>query len=242
MKLGEDGYLRAPSRVISSNVGLRQAVRLQVSTGSYHDATLMVFKPSGTMTANSADMRKMANENNLTPEIFSKKNNSEHAISKYPTIAAGMSIPIGFRSGVAGSFTVNATELAEIPQNISVLLRDNVNGNVSDLTVGESYTFVTTAATNNATRFSLQFVSNTTGFDNNEKNNRFSYVDEQNHIVALGVAGCKVTLYDASGRIITEQYSDSDRWAYNHPLTIGVYLLKITDKNNAVKTDKLIIR
>ncbi|MDR2840972.1 MAG: T9SS type A sorting domain-containing protein, partial [Paludibacter sp.] len=110
------------------------------------------------------------------------------------------------------------------------------------LTVGESYTFVTTAATNNATRFSLQFVTNTTDVNNNEANNTFSYVDDQNHIVALGVAGCKVTLYDAIGRMISEQYADSDRWAYEHSLLAGVYLLKITDKNNAVHTDKVIIK
>ncbi|MDR2839656.1 MAG: T9SS type A sorting domain-containing protein, partial [Paludibacter sp.] len=244
MRLNGNGILRSPQANSKANQAKpepRQAVRLQVSTDIYHDATLLVFKPSGTMHENNVDMKKMANEHNFIPEIFSTKNNTERAISKYPTIVAGMSLDIGFRTGVQGKFTVSATELVDIPKNISILLRDNVSGDLTDLTVGESYTF-TSAETNNAQRFSLQFVSNTTGFDHHEPTAAFAYVDDKNHIVALGVVDNKITLYDALGRTVTDQYANSDRWTYEHSLTAGVYLLKITDKNNVVKTNKLIIK
>jgi len=239
MQIPGNSALRAPKQ--NQDAEPRQAVRLWVTDGKFRDQTLLVFKPSGTMNENEGDIAKLADDVSFIPTLFTVKGSLEYAISKYPSLTADASYKVGFRVGKTGTYTINASELANIPKNINVYLYDKNTKERTDLTAGESYTFVSDSV-NTINRFELQFVSRSTGFDRTEAGNTLTYVDGSGHIAVIGVTNSRIQIYDALGRLITDSRSDSDRWAYEQPLMTGVYLVKITDERRNVHTDRVVIK
>ena len=231
------GSLRAPKADPQ-----RQAIRLNVSNGELSDQTLLIFKPNGTMGENSTDMEKMATENALFPEIFTQKtkNTPPLAICKYPTIYAGMKIPIGFRTGEAGSFSISASELNNIPNNLSVYIRDEQNNIEFDLSEGEPYSFTSNQVASTE-RFSLIFKLNTNVNNINRDKDAIVYVNSDNRIAARGVMGSTISVFDASGRILLRQAPTGDSWECDRLLMAGVYLVKITDANRSY-TEKVVVK
>ncbi|MDR0680565.1 MAG: hypothetical protein LBG15_01760 [Dysgonamonadaceae bacterium] len=130
----------------------RPLLRLQVSNGTNYDYAVILFDDLAENGFDSYDSEKMSNNNAAVPEIYTLAGDEKAAINTLTGAAADRELPLGFKTGLAGTFS-----LAIITQqNLeNVTLIDKTLGKEIDLVAG-AYEF-TSDATDNTERFAVAF-------------------------------------------------------------------------------------
>ncbi|RZL17056.1 MAG: hypothetical protein EOO89_09835, partial [Pedobacter sp.] len=146
-------------------------------------------------------------------------------------------VPLGFKTNVAGSYTIALTQFDGLfAENQNVYLRDNLNGNVQNLKVAP-YTFTATEGIANA-RFEVLYQTTLgTELPVDAVNKVMVYKQDKDiHINAMDLLIQKVALYDVSGRLITELVDVNQSTAVLNNLSIAnqVVLVKITTVDHKI--------
>jgi hypothetical protein len=202
-------------------------VRLQVNSGDYNDQTLLVFGGSRAKTGiDDGDVEKVTNSLSYIPELYTLADNAELALNKMPVLTANMTIPLGFRSGRSGNFSISATEVTNLPAGMRVILKDDDLEHETDLTNGESYRF-SSGVTDNTERFSIIFVQGGgTATPNTDGSSRIVYSDGNGSAVIANSEGCTASIYDLLGRKIAERKITGSRFVFDS-LPSNVYIVKL---------------
>ncbi|MDO7845128.1 T9SS type A sorting domain-containing protein [Hymenobacter sp. M29] len=118
-------------------------VRLQAQSASGPaDETVLYFDPAATPAFDAAlDAYKVQLNGNGAPSLWSVAGADGLSINALPSLAAGPSIPLGVRVGQAGSHTLEATELLNLPPGTEVWLEDRELGTRQNLTLTPTYAF-----------------------------------------------------------------------------------------------------
>jgi hypothetical protein len=144
------------TKLINPNV-----FRIVVSSGSYTDEAVIGFFAAAQDIFESYDSGKMFSPDANYPQTYcTTSDNVDVAIDGVPLLTSTIEkiIPLCFRAQVAGTFTFQATNLADFDSNISVYLEDVQLNVMQDLRISDSYTF-TSGVINTKTRFKLHFVT-----------------------------------------------------------------------------------
>jgi hypothetical protein len=118
-------------------------VRLQAQSATGPaDETVVYFDPAATAAFDADfDAYKVQLNGNGAPSLWSQAGTDGLSINALPNLAAVPSIPLGVRVGQAGSHTLSATELLNLPPGTEVWLEDRVLGTRQNLTLTPAYTF-----------------------------------------------------------------------------------------------------
>ncbi|MDX9747277.1 MAG: right-handed parallel beta-helix repeat-containing protein [Paludibacter sp.] len=220
--------LKAPAALKSE----RTKVRLQVSNGTNQDELLLYTDEKASNVFDWYDSPKMSNENPLIPEIYTTEGAEILAINGLNTLPLNQEIGVAFVPGSASSFTLTANEISNLPNDVKVILKDNVTLAETDLTDGINvYTFSNETTSGN--RFSLIFRTSggTTQVVRPTEPTAQILVNAQNEIEIRAIEGSNYTIYNTTGQqIATGQISKNS--LQTHRVGAGFYLVRV---NNIIK-------
>lgn len=225
----------------------RQRIRLVVSDGTSQDEMLIVGKSHATAGLDAYDIEKMSNDNLAIPEIYSLIGNQEFVINSTSPIVANQEIKIGLRPTSAGTFSIKATQMQNVPSELRVILKDAINGSEIELSEGVTYPFEAgTEALNN--RFSIQFRSKgvINNLNENQHKNIFAYQTNNNQIAVMcdkdfdGVS--KISVFNSVGQKLIEQEISSSSTTISRVFNPGVYLISIDKQSGSPSFIKVIVK
>ena len=234
-KMTGSQILRAPA----ANAGRIVRITVRDSIG-IADEMIIIFNPAASNGYDLFDSEKMSNGDDSIPELYTFVDNRELVINGMKPLPYRASkadeIPLGFRTGKKGGFTISAS-FENWDNKDALVLRDYDEMRETVLTTeGKLYGF-TANSCNTMTRFSL-FLEPATGITDITKNNTQIYINEENRIVVqTNIHNAQCTVYNTIGQKLTEETILSNPQILDCILYPGVYLVKVGDK-----TEKVIIR
>lgn len=224
-------------------VSERPLMRLLLSDGTITDETVIVSNPGASDAYDLFDSEKMS-ISNTSLEIYSIVGTEKLVINGMNSLTVGKTIPLGFRPGQIGTFTIETTQLENLDAN--VLLIDKVNGTEQELKAGSTYSFDVTDAAATTDRFVISLVSNVpTGIENGSTNRDLRVYSNQNNRIQVFYDGelndqTVVSVYSAAGQKLNTQKLVKAATELSGTFCPGVYLIQLNDGSRSI-TKKLII-
>ena len=177
------------ARTISSqsfykNGGANPIIRLagaNTVAGSSTDETVIYFDPMATDTFdNSLDAVKVMNNDPAIPNVYSMNSASDNlSINALPPIGAqDVIVPVRYLVDVAGTYYLDAIQMANFDPNLSIYLEDVAQTYLQDLKVNPYYSFSINPG-DNPNRFYLRFSMGTTGVEEGlgDQFSAYTYID-----------------------------------------------------------------
>ena len=213
---------------------------LSVAGNDYHDETSIRFNDEATAGFDGEyDAYKLFGVSKC-PQIFSILPDINLSINSLPDMNSQPIVPIGFKSDIAGTFTLNATGFESFTPLTNIYLTDLSSGKVQNLTTNPVYIF-TASPTNDEHRFDLHFAP--VGMDETGKVidlKIYSYGKNVFVNTSVDLQGT-ITIYNLLGKVIVKKSIMSktlNRIEIDSPG--GYYLVKVvSDKTCA--TEKVYI-
>ncbi|MCD0470039.1 T9SS sorting signal type C domain-containing protein [Flavobacterium sp. JAS] len=154
-------------------------------------------------------------------------------------------IPLGYKTTVAGDFTIAIDHVDGLFNNQAVYLEDKTTGIVTDLRAG-NYTF-TTAIGTFIDRFALSYTKKTLGtgdFENLENSVFVSIKEKTIKVTSTKETIKEVTIYDISGNLLynKKKIGSAELQIPNLQSSNQVLLVKVTLENDYTTTKKVIFQ
>ena len=153
-------------------------------------------------------------------------------------------VPLGYRTIIAGNFTISIDQTDGMLSNQPVYLEDKLTNTINDLSQND-YTFTTGAGVFN-NRFVLRYTNKTLAADDFEKdsNNVLVWIDNKDLRLSSNAENInKVFIYDISGKLVYNNSEISSSEAIISNLKFKndeVLLIKIALANNNIIIKKII--
>jgi hypothetical protein len=147
---------------------LTNGLMITVSSGinSYSDKITVHFNPYATASYDPGyDAYKLQGLQEA-PQLYTKIGDTNVTCNSLPFTSTNTVIPMGFRCGLNGQYTLKADSLSTFADNIRISLEDLKLSNTQDLRLFPSYTF-TYDTLDNANRFLLHFYNPSFGIPEN---------------------------------------------------------------------------
>jgi hypothetical protein len=212
-------YKKAPETTI---------FRMYVSRDSLKDELVVGFYASATDAFDPYDSEKMFSTENDYPQTYTLiQDTIVTTINGEPELLVNevRTVPVGFKTNVAGIFMYTATNLSDFDPAVSVFLEDAQTGTFQDLRQNNSYSF-TSGITNDAGRFKLHFSSLTTRIETLEGSQAFVYTFEKNVYINNPQGAGTSEVYDMLGKKIGSQSLYQGVNKLNVNLNQGIYIVK----------------
>jgi len=202
-------------------------LRLQVSNAVYADEALIYANTNASDGYDTYDSDKMFANSAAVPEIYTVLDNEKLAINGVNDFSENQLMALGFKTTVANTFSIKASEVRNFPADAKIILKDALKPNDEfDLTNGAAYSF-TLDVTNDVSRFSLIFRASggTTGVSKTEKMNAQVFMNTANQISILAPESCTYAVYNLVGQKLAEGRATATQLL----LQSGVYMVKVTE-------------
>jgi trimeric autotransporter adhesin len=146
-----------PGTTSSTNPLLRLRLRDANSIAS----ECVVYFPQGATTGVDVDYDAYYIGGGHPVGIYSQVGTESLSIDGLPALTntTDYTVALVANGMAAGTYTINAAELLDMPAGFQVLLQDAVTGTTQDLTQNPTYTYTSTGNNANATRFTVRFRS-----------------------------------------------------------------------------------
>ena len=204
---------------------MQTIVRLQVRNGANSDQTVLVFNENAADAFDKFDSEKMSNDNAAIPEIYTLAGSEKLVINSMNAIQENKEITLGFSTGATSSFTIQATTVKNMGNDLQIILKDKLTDTNFDLTEGHAYPF-TSDATNTESRFAIIFAPKTP--------TEIKAAGSQNQLVVYSEAGSicvqvsepvKISVYNALGQCYFVS-GQSVKGKTTIALPTGIYFVK----------------
>ncbi|MEI6554536.1 MAG: DNRLRE domain-containing protein [Paludibacter sp.] len=228
----------------SSNMDSQSVLRLQVSTGSNTDETLIYSNPSASNNFDAYDTPKMFNDSGTIAEIYTVVGIENVAINGLNSLPYDTEIPLGFNSFTAGEFSIKATQIYNFNSGTQIILKDYLDINnpvITDLSDGSSYLFSSDVSTYNTNRFSLIFhaPSLETGISNSINNGTAWVSINSNGQISLNGSlkgETNVTIFNEVGQKLFSKNFTETKQAIDYQLIPGIYIVSVTNAGKSITT------
>ena len=202
---------------------------MQFSLNGEDEARVILSDEANDEYVRNEDALYFAAPNANLAQLYIVKGNIKMAVSEQPALSESMAL--GYKAAKAGEQTLTLTSL---PDNASVVLKDNVTGDEVALTVGDSYTFESAAGT-----FNNRFVVKTTdltGIAQATAEGDVKVVVNGDEINIYGAeAGAEVVAYTTNGMVVASAVATEGVTTLSTSAN-GVIIVKVA--NTAVKVIK----
>lgn len=208
-----------------------QLIRLQVSNGTNRDETILMASELASNGIDRYDAEKMQNNNTEIPEIAIWMNNTETAINAVNQFPLNTEIPLIFRPGKDGNFSLSATEIKTAEENIEFILKDSNGDTETILNNGDKYSFAA-ATTDTGNRFALvlRAKGTTTGDTQFGLNPIKAFVSAQQRIIVENTQpGNNVQIFSTTGQLLESMTAKSQSTESTGHFTKGVYFVKVSN-------------
>lgn len=232
--------LKAPAVKTTEN----QILRLQVAAGNITDEAVIYSNENASIGFDTYDSPKFMNDDTSIPEIYTTVGNEKLVINGMNSIPLNTEIGLGFVPGTATSFSIKANEVSNLPQDVTLILKDNATGTETDLTDGvTAYNFV--PATTTGDRFSIILRRVSTTVETNTGTGIAVYSSQKSIHVTVNSAldeNASVHVFNAVGQQLINQNLTSRSTSVNGNFKPGVYVVKVSNGIAASATQKIVIK
>jgi hypothetical protein len=207
--------------------------RINLSDGTTNDEAVISFHLLALNTFEDYDSKKMFATDNTVAQLYSiTSDNNEVAINGQNELTSGEEriVTLGF-ANAAGTFTFNASNIADFDPAVSVYLEDALQNSMINLRKINSYTF-NSADANNAGRFKVHFINKITGIPVNSENNISVYND--GYTIYINTAEqSSIDIFNAIGEKILTKQVEVGLNKIQLSVDKGIYLVKVQTKSTA---------
>ena len=234
-----------PLKVARIKDASQALVRMQVSNGIVNDEAVIYSNANARNDFDSYDALKMNNNTPSVPEIYTLVNGQQTAINGLNSIPYNVEIPLGFTTGVAGHFSIKATQINNLDADTQVLLKDyaDINNPVtSNLSDGSNYSFNSGIVNNNISRFTLIFRSPSvsTGLSQLSDNAWITINNRQINVNGNIAQDAHLNIFNMLGQKILSVAPASLNDRLNTCLSTGIYIISIKNAGKTI-TKKIIV-
>ena len=214
-------------------------IRLKVSStaNSYSDEILVKF-------GNASDLSGAEKMNSMyatAPNLYSTKLNKKWSINYLNTIAQHSVVPVSFKAGVNGNYTIHASELNSFATTTYVYLKDLSINTITDLNQNADYNFAATT-NDNANRFELIFALSPLGVSDNVIENTSIYSNNYSIYINSNETIKQIAIYNTLGQLIKTVENINGKTIVNmKENATGYYLVRVVTNKN-VYSEKVLIK
>jgi len=217
-------------------------VRLQVSNGINLDQTVIAFYPDAVDAFDNYDSRKMFNGVAAIPEVYTLVGTDPVAINGLAPLLNVRELVLGFRTAMAGSFTLQATEIQNLTNEQSVLLKDKLLNVEQDLTKNPTYTF-NSEAVSSIDRFSIVIGKVSTNLKTPSKINMEVLAND--HRIEVRIREkvpfeMRISVFNTLGQELANTTTNSQATVLSNYFNTGVYFVNVV-ANGVHETRKVLI-
>ncbi|MCF8349936.1 MAG: T9SS type A sorting domain-containing protein [Bacteroidales bacterium] len=197
------------------------------------------FMENATYTFDSKyDVYRLFSSSKDLPYVFSGSVDNQLAVNSLPFFKESEIVPLGFKVGREGIYTLEFSGVASFDKSMPVVLKDHKNDVSVDLRESNSYSF-SYSTTDAPFRFEILF-NKETGYEVYEVSSvNISTNGQEIHIQGLDEGKVIIQLYNLSGKLI-KSISTADHEISIRIGTKGFYLMRIIGQNRIGK-HKLVI-
>ncbi len=230
-------------KAATKNIVEQEFIRFKAEKDGITDETVIRFLPEASPEYDGRfDAYKLFSTSEQVPQIYTiTTNNNWLAISSLSEYNEETIIPIGFRSGTAGTCKITATEL-NFDEHTNIYLKDIYKDIIIDLKEIQTYEFETNNQ-NYYDRFQLVFKSDQTNINQLEINNVvsiYSHSNIVNVIINSENTSAKLEIYNILGQKIYQNNINSDNTKIQLNSPTGNYIVKLKHKGKII-TKKVFI-
>jgi len=209
----------------------KDLLKFDVCGNGYCDATYLYFTDLATGEFDSKyDAYKLFTHDTLVPQIFSRIPDAELSVNSMPLPQSGVIVPLGFKSGCQGSFTISLDQFSIFDPSNHIILKDLLTGFSTDLLKYSSYTFFYQPA-DNQNRFLLYINYVFTDRLKSYISSGISILTRKNQIVVNNnseYSQISIEILNLLGqRVATMESTSYSNNVFNMNKKSGVYLVKV---------------
>ncbi len=230
---GTQGYLKS---------SLADFVRLHVSStaNTYSDEMIVNFNSNATANQGAVKFVSMVAQ---APSLYSVKSSKNFTINTLTGIVNSTNslvVPVGFKAGVNGTYTIKATDLNSFAATTYVYLKDLTLNTIIDLNQTATYTFAATTV-DNENRFELIFALAPLAISNDViQNNTSIYAYDNTITIKTNETIKNIAIYNTMGQLI-KTVEPTKMTVNMNGYSTGNYIVKVvTDKN--VYSEKVLVK
>jgi len=220
-------------------VKLELKLKLSCNANTYSDEAIVSFNNSNSEGGSEKFYSMYSN----APELWSVKNANNYSINLLGELDLSKVIPLTVKAGVAGDYTLIASQVESFGNSLNIRLEDRTAGIFTSLSNTPEYTFQVNEPGTITDRFFLRFIDVTSvaDFKQSKEFNVFAK-DGKINIQSLQQQSGKVAVFDMLGHRITTGRIDAGAYTQiNMNGKSGVYIVSvITDKG--INNTKIIVK
>jgi hypothetical protein len=225
------------NRLKEAAVENKNVIRLKIGNESNSDELLVYENSNARNSLDAYDSPKMPATPGIMPQIYTLVEGKQLTINGLFSME-DMEIPVGFSTGVAGTFQCRLNTVSSLDANCRVVLNDAQTGTQFDLSNGDAYTFQSAPITTD-NRFSLSLKSTTSLASPSDRQDWELY--REAGVLTLErtsdlPSNATVSIYNTMGQLLSIQTLESRKTTLRMPTAKGILLLKV---NGAGKTTVL---
>jgi hypothetical protein len=175
------------------------------------------------------------------PELWSVKDGNKYSINFLGDMST--IVPLSVKAGVAGTYTLTASQVESFANNSDISLEDRAAGTFTPLNANPSYSFQVNSPGTITDRFFLHFMD-MTGVETPEATRNFNMFTSDGilTIQSLQQLGGKVAIFDMLGRTLaTGRIEAGATLQIDMHGNTGVYIVKVFT-SKGVSNTKILVR
>ncbi|MFZ4399671.1 MAG: hypothetical protein ACOYO1_06535 [Bacteroidales bacterium] len=229
----------ADQAFLKSTTTIPDLLRLSVngSTNTYSDELIIQF-------GNTNDLggaEKMFSMDAAAPGIYSTKSGKNWSISMLTSIVDHSTIPVGFKAGVNGNYTITVSDLNSFTSPCYSYLKDLATNTITDLNHNTTYTF-TASTSDNTNRFQLLFAASPLNITNYNTQNTSIYAYNNSIYINSKEAILQICIYNTVGQLLkTVEKANNNTVISMKEYTAAYYIVKVMTAKN-MYIEKVLIK
>ncbi len=194
------------NKVQSNNV-----LELKIQGETYYSHAKISLSESGEPGADYHDAYMLFSMNAQVPHIYCVDGTEKMVMNSVPVPDDELVLPLGFKVGSAGTYTLQAEDIAAFNSIYAAILEDTETGAEIDLRVEGSYTFEVSEPGINNSRFVLHLKS-TVGINdlNSDSEIAVSVVNQELRVYNLEAGNYNIRILDIMGRVVMDGKMSSE--------------------------------
>jgi len=212
-------------------------LKVSSSANTYTDEMIVRFDANAT----SDGVTKWNSLIATAPSLYSVKNDENYTINTLTAVNSNLVVPVGFKAGANGMYSITASELNSFSTPTYVYLEDLANNTITDLNSTAIYSFAATTS-DNADRFQLIFALSPLSISNNVKENTNIYSYDNTIYINSNESIKQIDVYNTLGQLIKTFENKSGSVVVNmNGNSEGYYIVKVITNTN-VYSQKVLVK
>lgn len=228
----------ATSYLKSANTIADNLIKIKVSgnANSITDEAVVYFANNPA----SSGSEKWFSYEATAPSLYTVKSNKNYAINVLSDANTSIAVPMAFKAGANGNYTLKATEIGNFSLCSGVTLEDLQTGNTQNILSNTVYNF-NASTTDNVNRFVLHFAT-AVGVNEIGNSNGSIYAYDNSIYVNANEQIKQISVYNAMGQLVKTLNNVNGLQKINmNGNATGYYIVRVVSDKN-VYSEKVLIK